>query len=427
MKTWTLRGILFMDVIITQVLTDRIVNEAIKHEALLYKDLFSDYGSGLVPRGNETGSVTIGMGIEFNSNIDMDEIKEQLGVTVVFVKEWTDERLMWDPNRYGGISILKMPASIVWLPDIVLFNGVGEEFTFNKDKVILYNSGKVYWMHSVRLLIKCNVDLIKFPFDKQVCKFSFGSWGYNGNIVNITYFRGDASKSIYVVGPSGNDWKITDHSVRLLETYYSCCPEPYQTMEYRVTLERKPLYYIHVYILPAVILSLLIPFQLFLPPESRERLTLGVFYTFNLIWSCFATLATIFALNVHNRGPRQGKMPDIIRWVFLRCLKRIVCLGNDTDNPGEACNASGSMKGLENPMLSSSTDGQKVKETETGSKLEADVEDLNRQIRFFTRRVRSNEVKEEMLGEWHQVSLVIDRIIFFLFLLSVAVYSAVLL
>ncbi|XP_050390766.1 acetylcholine receptor subunit beta-type unc-29 [Patella vulgata] len=308
-------------------------------------------------------------------------------------------------------------------------------------------------MHSVRLSIKCHIDLIKFPFDTQTCVFIFESWIYHGNILNVTYLRGDASKAFYVIGRSRNSWKIINNTARLKETYYSSyTSEPDQTMVFTVVLERKPIYYIHVYILPAVILSLLIPFQLFLPPESRERLTLGsvlilcnilmifklqeilpkqlfrlqllgVFYTLNLIWSFFASLATICVLNVHNRGPRQGKVPEIIRWIFLRCLKRIVCLGNDP------CYSAGSvsMKGLENPMSSSSTDGQKASETENGSKLETDVEDLNRQIRFFTRRARMNEVKEEVVGEWHQVALVIDRVILFLFLLSIAIYTAALL
>jgi len=39
--------------------------------------------------------------------------------------------------------------------------------------------------------------------------------------------------------------------------------------------QRHSTYYSHVFVLPAVVLGILVPFQFFLPPDCRERLTLG--------------------------------------------------------------------------------------------------------------------------------------------------------
>lgn len=33
-----------------------------------------------------------------------------------------DEVLAWDPSRFGGIKVIIMPSTKVWLPDIVLYN-----------------------------------------------------------------------------------------------------------------------------------------------------------------------------------------------------------------------------------------------------------------------------------------------------------------
>ncbi|XP_050390758.2 acetylcholine receptor subunit beta-like 2 isoform X1 [Patella vulgata] len=456
MKTWTLCGILFMDIIVTQVLGDRIVSDANKNEAQLYKDLFTNYTNAIMPLKNETGSVTVRLGLSLYSIIEMDEIRERLDVSAVLFELWTDERLEWDPSRYGNIKTLRVPASVVWRPDVVLYNGMGDERTFNDQSVGIYN-GIILWIPAMRLQATCEGNLLRFPFDKQTCKFNFGSWTYHGNELNLTYLGGNALEAYKLSEfvASGNDWKLLEYTADILVLHYPCCSEPYHTMVFTVVLERKPMYYIHVYILPAVILSLLIPFQLFLPPESRERLTvgsiliisnimmifklqeilpiqhvtlplLGIFYSLNLIWSFLSLIATICVLNVHNRGPRRGRVPDIIRWVFLRSLKRIVCLGNDNYYPLSSTDCV-SMKGLENPVLSSSTDGQKAKETNNGYKLEADVEDLNRQLHILTARARTNEVKEEMLGEWRQVSLVLDRVLFFLFMLTILIYTVVLL
>lgn len=38
-----------------------------------------------------------------------------------FMQEWTDHKLRWNPDEYGGIHSIKVPSESLWLPDIVLF------------------------------------------------------------------------------------------------------------------------------------------------------------------------------------------------------------------------------------------------------------------------------------------------------------------
>lgn len=40
----------------------------------------------------------------------------------LYLQEWQDERLIWDPNEYNGLETLRMPCDKIWLPDIVLYN-----------------------------------------------------------------------------------------------------------------------------------------------------------------------------------------------------------------------------------------------------------------------------------------------------------------
>lgn len=37
-------------------------------------------------------------------------------------QEWTDAYLRWDPDTYGGLDVIRIPSSLVWRPDIVLYN-----------------------------------------------------------------------------------------------------------------------------------------------------------------------------------------------------------------------------------------------------------------------------------------------------------------
>lgn len=42
---------------------------------------------------------------------------------VVFIpKEWTDVKLRWHPEDYGGIKLIRVPSDSLWTPDIVLFD-----------------------------------------------------------------------------------------------------------------------------------------------------------------------------------------------------------------------------------------------------------------------------------------------------------------
>jgi len=40
-------------------------------------------------------------------------------LSVLFaIQSWTDERLEWSPDEYGGLGSLQVPAKFVWTPDM---------------------------------------------------------------------------------------------------------------------------------------------------------------------------------------------------------------------------------------------------------------------------------------------------------------------
>lgn len=41
---------------------------------------------------------------------------------VLYIQIWNDYRLRWNPEEYGGVTMLHMPAELIWLPDIILYN-----------------------------------------------------------------------------------------------------------------------------------------------------------------------------------------------------------------------------------------------------------------------------------------------------------------
>lgn len=52
--------------------------------------------------------------------LDESLLRCNYGVIAV-VQEWIDYKLRWNPDKYGGITSIRVPSENLWLPDIVLY------------------------------------------------------------------------------------------------------------------------------------------------------------------------------------------------------------------------------------------------------------------------------------------------------------------
>ncbi|GAU97758.1 hypothetical protein RvY_08998 [Ramazzottius varieornatus] len=88
----------------------------------LYDDLLSSYNKLIRPVGNNTERLTVKMGLRLSQLIDVDEKNQIMTVNVWVRQEWNDTKLKWNPKEYGGVERLYVPSTMIWLPDIVLYN-----------------------------------------------------------------------------------------------------------------------------------------------------------------------------------------------------------------------------------------------------------------------------------------------------------------
>ena len=51
-----------------------------------------------------------------------DEKNQVMTTNVWLDQEWDDELLTWNPADFGGITRIRIPCDLIWLPDIVLYN-----------------------------------------------------------------------------------------------------------------------------------------------------------------------------------------------------------------------------------------------------------------------------------------------------------------
>lgn len=60
------------------------------------------------------------------------------------------------------------------------------------------------------------------------------------------------------------------------ELYYNCCPEPYIDITFVIIIRRRTLYYFFNLIVPCVLIASMAVLGFTLPPDSGEKLSLGV-------------------------------------------------------------------------------------------------------------------------------------------------------
>ena len=64
---------------------------------------------------------------------------------------------------------------------------------------------------------------------------------------------------------------------------YDCCPKPYVDITYTIHVRRKSLFYTLYLIIPALIITTMVLIGFYLPPESGERMQLGITVLLDMI------------------------------------------------------------------------------------------------------------------------------------------------
>ncbi|XP_022667051.1 acetylcholine receptor subunit alpha-like 1 [Varroa destructor] len=354
----------------------------------LYHDLVNGYSSLIRPVGNNSDRLTVKMGLKLSQLIDVN-LKSQIMTTNMWVEqEWNDYKLRWDPEEYGGVSKLHVPAEQIWLPDIVLYNNADGNYEVTiMTKAILHHDGLVVWKPPAIYKSSCEIDVKYFPFDQQTCWMKFGSWTYDGYTVDLKH-KNQQDGDLIEVGIDLSEfylsveWDIMAVPARRKEKFYSCCEEPYPDITFNITIRRKTLFYTVNLIIPCVAISFLSILVFYLPSDSGEKvslsisimLSLGVFFLllseiipptslavpllgkyllFTMVLVSFSVFVTIAVLNVNFRSPATHKMPLWVKEIFCEWLPGILMMkrpeddDEEKDEDDEEVQEAGGLEGVE--------------------------------------------------------------------------------
>ncbi|XP_014032382.1 neuronal acetylcholine receptor subunit alpha-7 isoform X2 [Salmo salar] len=258
------------------------------HQRTLLKNLLKDYNRMERPVGNDSHSLTVFFSVSLMQIMDVDEKNQVLTTNIWLRMSWFDHYLQWNQTEYPGVKNLRFTTDQVWTPDILLYNSADDDFdsTF-KTNVLVNSSGFAEYLPPGIFMSTCNVDVRWFPFDIQKCEMKFGSWTYDGWLMDLQMNEADISGYM-----SNGEWDLVGITVLLSLTVFM--------------------------LLVAEIM----------PATSDSIPLIGQYFASTMIIVGMSVIATTVVLQYHHHDPNGGQMPKwvnvvLLQWVawFLR-MKR---------------------------------------------------------------------------------------------------------
>ncbi|XP_069392753.1 neuronal acetylcholine receptor subunit alpha-7-like isoform X2 [Paralichthys olivaceus] len=352
------------------------------HQRFLLRELLRDYNPMERPVANDSQTLTVQFSFTLMQVMDVDE-KNQILTTNAWLQMWYDHYLQWNQSEYPGVKNLRFTADQVWTPDILLYNSAHDKFdaTF-KTNVLVNSSGFCEYLPPGIFISTCNVDVRWFPFDIQRCELKFGSWTFDGWLLDIQMKEADVSGYM-----RNGEWDLLEVPGGRHEVFYDCCAEPYPDVTFVVTLRRRTLFYALNLLIPCVLLSSMTLVVFLLPANSGEKISLGItvllsltvfmlmvaeimpatsdsvpligqYFASTMVIVGMSVVATVIVLQFHHHNPNSGHMP---RWVHLVLLQwvpwflRMKRPGEGVDLTLPNCQADSQNKTLSSPTTTATT------------------------------------------------------------------------
>ncbi|KAM4835869.1 acetylcholine receptor subunit gamma [Thomomys bottae] len=330
-------------------------------EERLLADLMHSYDPHLRPAEHDSDVVNVSLKLTLTNLISLNEREEALTTNVWIEMQWCDYRLRWDPQDYEGVWVLRVPSTMVWLPDIVLENNVDGVF-----EVALYCNllvspdGCIYWLPPAIFRSSCSVSVTYFPFDWQNCSLVFQSQTYSTSEINLQLSQEDGQTIEWIfIDPEAftenGEWAIQHRPAKMLLDADAPAEEAgHQKVVFYLLIQRKPLFYVINIIAPCVLISFVAILIYFLPakaggqkctvatnvllaqtvflflvakkvPETSLAVPLiSKYLTFLMVVTILIVVNAVVVLNVSLRSPHTHSMARGVRKVFLQLLPQLL-------------------------------------------------------------------------------------------------------
>ncbi|GFQ97442.1 acetylcholine receptor subunit alpha-1-B [Trichonephila clavata] len=163
---------------------------ATKGKVMTEKDLrrylFADYDKLVRPVKDPNNAMIVKTSISLLAITELDEDNHTLVMETWTTMKWKDDYLTWDPNEFNNITILNVPDSEVWKPDLSVYTSSSDDSLFPRSNflAVIYSDGTVSWIPAFTIKNRCPKQK-KQETSYYFCNIRIGSWTYSVNLMDI--------------------------------------------------------------------------------------------------------------------------------------------------------------------------------------------------------------------------------------------------
>ncbi|XP_066283308.1 gamma-aminobutyric acid receptor subunit beta-3-like isoform X3 [Branchiostoma lanceolatum] len=171
--------------------------------------------------------------IDHISAVDLD-----FTICILLRQYWKDERLAFTGTN-ESISLDGRLVEYLWVPDTFFPNS---KFSFLHNVTManrllrLWPDGSIVYGQRVTVIAECNMDLRKYPLDKQNCSLHLESYGYTTDDMIYKWLNGDDSvrglQNLQVA-----QFRVKNHRTKEMIVTYETGAYPHVAFSFRLTRE----------------------------------------------------------------------------------------------------------------------------------------------------------------------------------------------
>ncbi|KAL5016080.1 hypothetical protein ScPMuIL_005669 [Solemya velum] len=425
-----------------------IVNTNREREVYLHILNSSTYIPALTPSASTNDVVNVSLFFMFTRVEDLAQKDHILTASYYLSQSWNDPRLAWNPEDYNNVTRLIVPVSMLWTPDLTLYNTGSpstQPVSANDQMAHVLMDGTVFWVPQITSKSYCPLDLTYFPSDTQKCKLLFGSWVYESKEVHFVKSGSGISLEEHSFSDFEHpNWQINKEDLKadIAPIKFDCCPEHYDIVTIELTMTRNARHFKAVVFGPPTLLAMLVPVLFLLPTDAPEKTTLGammlVALTLEMVVQVYyippsfldvpnlvmfttgtyvlGTLGIISAAIVSSLAKKSSSpriAPVWVHSIFLgRCGLRRLLFMNEYAPVNTQPNFTNALRqadcqphDMENNLL----------EREMSTVQTPELREIAEYLRTLIEQISSKDAISRVNKDWMEIARVLDRFFFFLY------------
>ncbi|KAA0185707.1 Acetylcholine receptor subunit alpha-type acr-16 [Fasciolopsis buskii] len=266
--------------------------------------LLAGYDSIGRPVQNATTPIQALIDVVLQQVVDLDEKNQVLVTSLLIQLKWRDEILShklqilralirrdWQPtdqtDSNGGGNLFDvdeisfvLPSDRIWTPDLYVYNNAADGnkgmLRVEESRLRVSECGEVTWNLPVTVQSLCNVDVLYFPFDHQICDVRIGSWMYDKAQFELHLASRSNDSKAMLNGIMENVELGIPEAKLFVQERITVDRMKFSQVTLRIHIKRRALFYGYTVIAPSILLCVLTIFSFWLPSGNAKKIDIGL-------------------------------------------------------------------------------------------------------------------------------------------------------